>query len=96
MNKRPFQKKKVLRMASISTSSWLPHYQKNYLSTTAFLGSSPLQAAVSCQEIKDSSLGLAPDGRYWLFSQGYGSKSVEVYCDMERAGESAVVKILLV
>ena len=77
-------------------SSWLPHYQKYYLLTTAFLGSSPLLAAVSCQEIKDSSLGLAPDGRYWLFFEGPESNSVKVYCDMERAGESAVVKILLV
>ncbi|XP_074606670.1 uncharacterized protein LOC141859710 [Acropora palmata] len=51
----------------------------------AFLGTSPLLAAISCQEIKDSSLGLAPDDRYWLFSEGPGSKSVEVYCDMERA-----------
>ena len=93
MNKDLFKKKK---MASISVSSLLPHYEKYYLLSTAFLGSSPLLAAVSCQEIKDSSLGLAPDGRYWLFSEEPGSKSVEVYCDMERAGESAVVKILFV
>lgn len=83
-------------MSNINVSCWLPHYQKYYFLTTAFLGSSPLQAAVSCREIKDSSLGLAPDGRYWLFSGAPGSKSVQVYCDMEKAGQSIVIKILLV
>ena len=54
--------------------------------TTAFLGSSPFQPAVSCQEIKDASWGQAP-GRYWLFSGGHENKPAVAYCDMEKGGK---------
>lgn len=39
--------------------------------------------AVSCQEIKDSSGGLATSGRFWLDPGESGSNLKTVYCDME-------------
>ncbi|XP_078383779.1 uncharacterized protein LOC144666252 [Oculina patagonica] len=51
----------------------------------AFLGSSPVLPAESCQEIKNASEGLAPSGRYWLDSVGSGKQTIGSYCDMEKA-----------
>ena len=53
----------------------------------AFLGSSPVLPASSCQEIKNASEGLAPSGRYWLTSKGAGDQPVSAYCDMDREGK---------
>lgn len=49
------------------------------------LGSSASLPAESCQEIKNASEGLAPNGRYWLVTKGSGSQPVGAYCDMEKA-----------
>lgn len=50
----------------------------------AFLGSSPALPVSSCQEIKNASEGLAPNGRYWLASKGAGDQPFSAYCDMDR------------
>lgn len=67
----------------------VPYSNSFYLDNPhrAFLGSSPLQPAVSCQEIKDASWGQAPNGRYWLFSGGHENKPAVAYCDMEKGVE---------
>ena len=53
----------------------------------ATLGSFSTLPAVSCQEIKDSSGGLVPSGRYWIDPEGSGNQSTTAYCDMKRGGE---------
>lgn len=40
--------------------------------------------AISCQEIKESSGGLVPSGRFWLDSGESGDNLKTAYCDMER------------
>ena len=60
---------------------------------TAFLGSTSLLPASSCKEIKDASEGLAPNGRYWLDSEGPGDQPFDAFCDMEKEGNSPFQKL---
>lgn len=53
----------------------------------ATLGSFSKLPAASCQEIKNSSGGMAPSGRYWIDRRESGNKPVIAYCDMERGGK---------
>lgn len=58
-----------------------------FLVIKATLGSFPKLPAASCQEIKSSSGGVVPSGRYWLDLGGSGNQPVTAYCDMERGGK---------
>ena len=58
-----------------------------FLVVKATLGSFFELSAASCQEIKNSSGGPAPSGRYWLKGESE-NKPFIAYCDMERGGRS--------
>ena len=58
-----------------------------FLVKKATLGSFSKLPAASCHEIKSSSGGVAPSGRYWIDSGGSGNQPVTAYCDMEKEGK---------
>jgi len=73
------------RTRAVGSLNFLSHADSVYLDNPfrATLGSFFELSAASCQEIKNSSGGLVPSGRYWLKGESE-NKPFIAYCDMER------------